>query len=200
MTALCAAHGLPSTAVATPDVEELLRALKSPGAAAAFVHGDLTPNNAMIVGDTTCRLIDFEGAAIQHIGNDLCMLRFPFAWYGRWATIPPSVQRSMEHAHRGASARSDAEIDAAIAIGCAAMAILRLQRLDRIADDEQPPAMKVRRRAQIVDTVDVAVAALTAVDALPDLARWLRSMGVAMQAAWVEASAPLWPYPAFAIP
>ncbi len=65
----------------------MVEALIRPGRFATFVHGDLTPNNAVIGADGRCRLVDFEGAGRPHLGIDACMLRFPFAWYGRWALV-----------------------------------------------------------------------------------------------------------------
>jgi hypothetical protein len=82
------ALNLPSPAAAEQDVTEVLREL---AVGSRFVHGDLTPNNAVIGTDGRCRLVDLEGASAQHLGVDACMLRFPFAWYGRWAQLPTSV-------------------------------------------------------------------------------------------------------------
>lgn len=186
---------LPEAGHAQRDVDALLAELTHPADHHVFCHGDATPNNAVIGADGRCRLVDFEGATLQHFGTDASMLRFPFAWYGRWALLPSDVQQQMEQAYRQGSDRPDH--DRGIAVGCAAMALLRLQRLPVIADPTQPSESAVRRRVQIVSTVDVAAAAMEDAQVFPLLATWLRNMSDAICSRWEEARLPARLYPAF---
>jgi len=165
---------------------------------AALVHGDLIPSNAVMGDDGRCRLIDFEGAIVQHVGIDACMIRFPFAWYGKWAVVPDDVCGAMESAYRAALPYDDATVDAAIALGCAAMSLVRLQRLPRIADASQAPDMAFRRRVQIVSTVEVTLDALARAALFPTLGSWLSDLADAMRERWDEARRPAPLYPAFA--
>jgi aminoglycoside phosphotransferase (APT) family kinase protein len=190
--------GLPAL---TSDVEEEHRVLvaefRSPGGLVAMTHGDLTPNNAIIDDLGQCRLVDFEGAGYQHLGIDASMLRFPFAWYGKWALVPGDVQRAMERAYRDALGAPSVAVDRAIAVGCLAMTLLRLERLPRIATADQTPETALRRRVQMVSTIEVGVDAARNVDAFPELTRWLADVVDAMRDRWSEAreAPPL--YPAF---
>lgn len=187
----------PVSAAAAAEYDELTQILRSPGPSATFVHGDLTPNNAVIGDDGVCRFVDFEGAGRQHVGHDMAMLRFPFAWYRRWAVVPASVQSTMEMAYRDEFGRPEQHVDEALAIGCLAMTALRLERLPRIADTTQPAELARRRRVQIANTVDVGVAAVTHLGAFPALTEWLAAMSVAIRTRWAEARGEPPIYPAF---
>ncbi|MDQ4048875.1 MAG: aminoglycoside phosphotransferase family protein [Actinomycetota bacterium] len=190
--------GFPSADRARPDAAAVVEALAHPGRSAAFVHGDITPDNAVIGGDGRCRLVDFEGAGRQHIGVDACMLRFPFAWYGRWAPVPASVQAAMEAAYRSGVDRSREEIDQAIALGCVAMTLLRLNRLALIDDDGQEPSQARRRRVQIVSTLEVAIDAATRTAMFPELVSWFADLVEDMRRRWQEAALRPPVFPAFA--
>lgn len=172
--------------------------LRNPGAATALVHGDLGPNNAVLDAAGTCRLVDFEGSGPQHLGIDAAMLRFPFAWYGRWARMPPAVQATMEAAYRDELGWDSSAVDEAIAVGSMAMTLLRLERLPRMDTDEQPPEKAFRRRTQIVDTMTVALAAARHVDRFPALCEFLDALLASMRMRWEEASKTAATYPAFA--
>lgn len=182
---------------ADAERRDLLVELRNPRGATALVHGDLGPNNAVIDESGKCRLVDFEGSGFQHIGLDAAMLRFPFAWYGRWALVPDDVQSGMERAYREALGWSDRRIDDAIAVGATAMALLRLERLPRIADAEQSPELAFRRRTQIVSTLDIAAHAATGTQRFAALRDWLVELAGAMRDLWPEARETAALYPAF---
>lgn len=188
------------TTAAAAEHESLLADLRSPGDAIALVHGDLGPNNAVLDGQGDCRLVDFEGAGHQHIGLDAAMLRFPFAWYGQWAPMPGDVQTAMESAYRETLGWPREDIDACIAVGCMAIAVLRLERLPRIAATDQSADMSLRRKSQMVATIDVAVAAARDAERYPALATWLEDMADAMRVRWTEATESLPVYVAFRQP
>ena len=192
----CAERGLPlAPTAAVAEREALVQELRSPGPI-ALVHGDLGPNNAVVDSGGTYRLVDFEGAGYQHIGLDAAMLRFPFAWYGRWAPLAPSVQARVEKAYRTELGWPATQVDDAIAVGSMAMALLRLERLPRIADRTQAAAVALRRRSQMVATIDTAVEANEAVSRFPELVRWLRALSQEMRVRWSEARQTLPTYPA----
>jgi hypothetical protein len=189
--------GFPGADPASADAAQVIDALSTPGEAHVLVHGDLTPGNAVMGTDGRCRLIDFEGASRQHLGLDACALRFPFAWYGRWALVPPAVQQAMEREYRSAIGRSPADVDVAMATGCAAMAVLRLQRLPVIDDPDQSFELARRRRVQILSTVSVASAAAAEAGLFPDLVTWFNQLSVAMRERWEECQLPPPVFPAF---
>ncbi|HUR47955.1 MAG TPA: aminoglycoside phosphotransferase family protein [Acidimicrobiales bacterium] len=172
--------------------------LRSPGGFTVLVHGDLGPNNAVLDADGSCRLVDFEGSGPQHLGIDAAMLRFPFAWYGRWAPMPPSVQAAMEAAYREELGWAPAAVDEAIAVGSMAMTLLRLERLPRVAAEDQQPEHAFRRRTQIVDTMTVALGAARHVGRFPALCEFLDHLLVSMRERWPEANETAATYPAFA--
>ena len=186
-------HTPPPAPAAIAEREELVGRLQAPEVA-VLVHGDLVPNNAVIDAKGTCRLIDFEGAGYRHIGLDAAMLRFPFAWYGKWAPVPPGVQQAIESAYRSELGWPDERVDDALTIGCLVMALLRLERLPLIGNDNQPPDMALRRRSQIAATLDTAVhAASGRFDAL---ALWLSDIADEARRRWRDASEVLPTYPA----
>ncbi|MDQ4048347.1 MAG: hypothetical protein M3131_03060, partial [Actinomycetota bacterium] len=119
-------------------------------------------------------------------------------WYGRWAPIRASVQAAMEAAYRSGLDRSREEIDQAIAIGCVAMTLLRLNRLALIDDDGQEPSQARRRRVQIVSTLEVAIDAATQTAMFPELVSWFADLVEDMRRRWQEAALPTPVFPAFA--
>lgn len=189
--------GFPPADGARDNAAALVDALLDPGRFAAFVHGDITPNNAVIAAGGRCRLVDFEGAGRQHMGIDACMLRFPFAWYRYWALVPGPVQAAMEAAYRTQINRPVEDIDHAIAVGCMAMALVRLSRLAPIDDEQQTSSQARRRRVQIASTVQVAIEAATHAAAYPELVAWLRELLGEMRCRWQEATLPPPLFPAF---
>lgn len=175
----------------------MLAEIRAPKGATALVHGDLHPNNAVLDESGVCRLVDFEGAGYQHFGIDAAMLRFPFAWYGRWALVPEDVQQAMERAYRDALGRPDPSVDDAIAVGAMAMAAVRLERLPRIADSTQPAETALRRRTQIVSTIQVAAQSARQARRFSALSDWLTDLAEAMRHLWPEAREDPAVYPAF---
>ena len=178
---------------------ELMVRLRTPGPSHGLIHGDLTPQNGVIGDDGVCRLVDFEGSCFHHTGIDAAMLRFPFAWYGKWAEMPDTVQQAMEDAYRDELGKPAHEVDHDIAAGCMGLVLLRLERIPRIADERQEPGLAMRRRSQIVSTIDTATAAAWAVDAFPALTSWLVDLADAMRERWPEARVKAPYYPVFAV-
>ena len=194
----CGSLRLPRvSAAADREHAEVTARLRDAGPSRGLIHGDLTPQNAVIGDDGVCRLVDFEGSCFHHTGIDAAMLRFPFAWYGQWAEMPANVQRAMEDAYRDELGKPDDEVDRDIAFGCMGLALLRLERLPRIADQRQEPELAFRRRSQIVSTIDTAVGAARDVDEFPALTGWLVDLADAMRERWPEARRKSPYYPAF---
>lgn len=190
--------GLPPVPRAAEHEQQLLAAtLASPGESTSMCHGDLTPNNVVVGADGRCRLIDFEGAGPQHVGVDLCMLRFPFAWYGRWALVPADARSAMEQAYRNSVDAPADDLDRRLAVGCMSMALLRLERLPRIADPDQALDVAFRRRVQIASTIEVTIETCAAAEEYPSLIAWLALLLDAIRERWAEASQPPPVFPAF---
>ena len=190
---IVAGLGFPSPSPAVEDeVVDLFRRLTDPGPCLALTHLDASPQNGVLGADGSVRLVDFEGAQLRHLGLDACFLRFPFPSYGHWALLPESLRAAMEDAYR-AELPSAVDCDGAMAVGCAALTILRAHRLPRIADGGDEA---LRRRTQLVATLEVAADA--AETALPNLAGWFRSLADEARRRWDEARQPPRTFAAFA--
>ncbi|HEY3557374.1 MAG TPA: hypothetical protein VGL05_07920 [Kribbella sp.] len=168
----------------TSELPALAEALR---ATTAFTHGDFTPNNAVLV-DGEVRLIDLEGAGRRHPGLDAACLRLPFPHYGHWAVLPPSVLEQMELVYRRELDVDDSAYELLMATGCAAWAIVRTARLRLIASSGQDADECVRRRTQIVQTLDSAAASVGSI--YPALGAWFEELASAMRLRWTEARLP----------
>jgi hypothetical protein len=194
--------GFPAPRGVSGELDALDEALRQPGPFVTLTHGDLTPNNALLVGHEA-RLIDFEGAAFRHAGLDAACLRLPFPQYGRWAVLPANVLAGMDLAYRQAlaegcpSARQHAAYLKAVVTGCATWTIVRTYRLRLIGDPQQPPDEAIRRRTQIVHTIEAFVAVARQAGSFPALASWFVDLSRAMRDRWPEANHPPRRFPAF---
>lgn len=89
-----------------------------------------------------------------------------------------------------------AQYDDALAAGAAAVLVLRVQRLAKLADDAQPPHERWRRRAQLVQ--QIRVFEQLAVRSLPVLIAWFTRLACAVTERWLDATTPPPPlFPAF---
>jgi hypothetical protein len=189
--------GFPSPARASADVEALANALKDERFH-GFTHGDLTPNNAIVV-DGAARLFDFEGAGVRHLGIDAGCLRLSFPQYGRWAALPRPVMARMDQAYRAELVKGlpaiavDAAYEQLLTEGCLAWAVVRASRLRLIASSDQ----MVRRRTQIVHTLTAATETARPTGRYPALAAWLDNLVDAMKSRWDEALLEPRVFPAF---
>lgn len=194
--------GFPDPDPVASDVAALAAVIRDPRWR-TLTHGDLTPANAL-VDDSGVRLIDFEAAGPRHALLDGAMLRLSFPQYGRWAAVPENIVEAMEHAYRTELARGlplaedDREYGEAMATGCAAWALVRLSRLGVIATDDQDADVKLRRRSQIVHTVETCVSAAASTASFPALTSWFTSVTEEMRRRWPEANAEPRRFPAFA--
>lgn len=196
-------HGFSAPAAAvSEDVSALDTALNS----VEFLslgHGDLTPNNGVLVDDGA-RLVDFEGAGFRHIGLDAACLRLPFPHYGRWAVLPADVLAQMDRAYREEmvkafpAASDDKEYEGAMAAGCAVWAIIRAHRLPVINSTTQSSADAVRRRTQIVQTLSSFVETAVRAGRFETLAAWFAELVEQMRRRWPEARQPPRGFPAYA--
>lgn len=85
-----------------------------------------------------------------------------------------------------------------MATGCADWALGRLSRLGVTATDDQDPQVKLRRRSQIVHTVESSVSAAAPTGSCPALMAWFASVIEEMRKRWPEANAEARKFPAFA--
>ncbi len=148
-----------------------------------FTQGDLTPNNAVLVGDVV-HLVDYEVAGVRHLGMDAACLRLPFPQYGHWAVLPDSLLSAMDQAYREELVRiDDTEYELFMAAGCMAWAIVRASRLRAIAS----PNDTVRRRTQIVQTLAAANETALRTRSFPALTTWFGVLVEEMKSRWDEA-------------
>jgi phosphotransferase family enzyme len=179
--------GFPSPDHAAPDVAALAEALDG-GRFRGFTHGDLTPNNAMLI-DGEARLFDFEGAGLRHLGIDAACLRLSFPQYSRWAALPRSVLSRMDRGYRSELVEAtpvvadDLAYEQLVAEGCLAWAVVRASRLRLIASTDQA----VRRRTQIVHTLTAATETARTAGLYPALTGWFDDLVDAMKTRWDEA-------------
>lgn len=161
----------------------------------ALTHADANPSNVLVAGERTV-IIDFEGANPRHIAIDGGAFALSFPAYRYWAELPGDVVPAITNAWRTAIERGfpavadDAVFFPMLATGSLLWAIMRLTRLPRIADDQQPPDETLRRRTQIVHTVASAVAICERAHAYPALAAWLAELDAALRQRWPESNAP----------
>ena len=173
----------------------LWQELAEPGPFLALTHLDGSPQNAVVVSDGSVRLVDFEGAGLRHLGLDAAFLRFPFPIYGHWSVLPEHVRARMEDAYRETliagglgAAEDDGAYGRAIAVGCAATAVLRVHRLRKIADDRDEREAR-RRRTQMVSAIAVLADACEQARLFPRLSAWFVGLGEEMRARWADARA-----------
>jgi Ser/Thr protein kinase RdoA (MazF antagonist) len=166
------------------ELRELAAALQE---TTTFTHGDFTPNNVVLV-DGQARMIDLEGAGRRHPGFDAACLRLPFPQYGHWAVLPSGVLEQMDRAYRSELDLDDSAYALLMATGCAAWAIVRTARLRTIASPGQDVNDCVRRRTQIVQTLESA--AESSGTTYPVLSAWFEELAGATRLRWEEARLP----------
>lgn len=192
----------PAPVGVSDDLKALETALADPRFR-VFVHGDLGPNNVVLAGGRA-RLVDFEGSGFRHFALDAASLRLPFPAYGHWAVLPPEVIAAMDEAYRAELAKGwpealdDDVYETGIATGCAAWAIIRAHRLPVIASSGQERALALRRRTQIVQTMESFAEIALAAQCYESLANWFHVLAAAMRERWDEARQPPREFRAFA--
>lgn len=193
----------PDAALAAADVHEVRRALEEPGPFGALTHLDLNPTNVVIAPDGA-KLVDFEGSTFGHVGMDVAFLQFPFPNYSaHWAALPEAVVAAVDDAYRTALSRAlpasaMEAYDRMVAVGAAWALAIRVLRLPVLAADGQSAHDSWRRRAQLVQQIEVFDRLATRADALPRLRAWFVELRDAMAERWPDATSPPPPlFPAF---
>ncbi len=194
----------PDAGQAGTDIGWLCAQLRDPAAFLAFNHADPTPNNVILTADGA-RLIDFEGSGFRHVGCEAAALHFPFPHYSaHWAVLPQGVIDAADNAYRQRlvagipAADDDKAYRRMLAIGCGAELAVRVQRLAKLAADDQTPAESWRRRTQLLQQIDVFVRVADSAKVLLPLADWFAALATAMRDRWEDAGSPPPPiFPAF---
>jgi hypothetical protein len=190
-----AALGFPDASVARDDIAFVLDRLAHPAPFVALVHTDLNPTNALVTAEGV-KLVDFEGSIFGHIGVDISFLHYPFPNHSaHWAVLPGEVVVEADLAYRRELAlvlHSDvmAGYDEMVAIGAAAALAVRVQRLAKIAEHDQPPRDRWRRRAQLVQQIRVFEHLAAKSGCLSALADWFAHLAEAMEGRWADATSP----------
>jgi hypothetical protein len=193
---------LPAPNAVDSDVDEILRVLSEPGPYLAFSNGDTCPANCRISGDGL-RFIDFEHAAFRHALLDVAALRFPFPACGCWSRLPEDVSLRAEEAYRKEMTRTcpnlldHARYAHDLTVACAAWTIVRMVRLPRLEDADDPHPMGFSRRGQLLDTINTTVNCSYQSRSLQALASWLASACDALHARWPHLTSNQPFYPAF---
>jgi hypothetical protein len=193
--AACAELGLPDARVAAGDAAFVQDRIADAGPFAALTHTDLNPSNVLVTPHGV-RLVDFEGAIFGHLGFDASFLHFPFPTYSaHWATLPDSVVIEADRAYRCELAKAmPGEVhglfDQELAVGAAAALAVRVQRLRLLAADGQPPRVRWRRRAQLVQQIRVFTRLAGQAATLPAMAGWYARLADAMSARWSDTTTP----------
>lgn len=193
---------LPTPHAVDADIHELLHVLSEPCAYLAFSNGDACPANCLLSGDAL-RLLDFEQASFRHALLDVTALRFPFPACGCWSRLPEDVGRRAENAYRKEMARSCPDIlDHAsyahgLTVACAAWTIVRMVRLPKLEQIDEPHPMGFSRRGQLLDMIRTTVSCSQHSHTLRSFASWLASVHDVLQRQWSHITAPQPLYPAF---
>ncbi|MFG1909767.1 phosphotransferase family protein [Kribbella sp. NPDC048928] len=191
----CTDLGFPDARTARADIAFVRSQLDDPGPYAALVHDDLNPTNALVT-DRGVRLVDFEGSGFGHLGFDASFLHYPFPHHSaNWSVLPESITAAADHAYRNELATAlpaDAMdgYDKMLAVGAAAALASRVTRLPVIARSDQSPYDSWRRRAQLVQQIEVFNRLAVRADALLELAYWCRELADSMTERWTDATKP----------
>jgi hypothetical protein len=138
---------LPTPHAVDADITELLHVLSEPGPYLAFSNGDTCPANCLL-SDDTLRFLDFEHASFRQALLDVAALRA----CGCWSPLPEDVDRKAEDAYRKEMAGSCPDIlDHAsyahrLTVACAAWTIVRMVRLPKLEQIDEPHPMGFSRR------------------------------------------------------
>jgi hypothetical protein len=202
----CAELGFPDPRAARNDIAYLRAVLDEPGRHGGLVHYDLNPTNALVT-DHGVRLVDFEGCTAGHLGIDTVVLHYPFPTYSaHWAVLPERVIGAADLAYRHALAAAGGSgvldgYDDLLVVGAGIMLTARVLRLPLIARTDQTPHDSWRRRAQLVQQIEVFGRLAERAGRLPALAGWFAGLAAAMSARWPDATTPPPPvFTAFADP
>ena len=191
----CAELGFPDARTARDDIAYVRSQLDDPGPYAALVHDDLNPTNALVT-DQGIRLVDFEGSGFGHIGFDASFLHYPFPHHSaNWSVLPEPITQAADRAYHdslAAALTADAlqGYDEMLAVGAAAALASRVTRLPVIARTDQSSHDSWRRRAQLVQQIEVFNRLADRARSLPDLARWFCDLADAMTQRWTGATTP----------
>jgi hypothetical protein len=201
---LSAELGFPDATASRGDIADLALRLLKPAHFGALVHMDLNPTNVLVT-DQGAKLVDFESSVYGHLGMDVVSLHFPFPCYSaHWAVLPDEVVVEADRAYRAELARHgppDAlqRHDEALAVGAAALLAVRVQRLAKLARENETATASWRRRAQLLQQIRVFERMAPTASLFPTLAGWFSRLGEAMARRWQDATSPA-PrlFPAFA--
>jgi hypothetical protein len=191
----CAELGFPDARTARDDIAHVRSQLDDPGKYAALVHDDLNPTNALVT-DQGIRLVDFEGSGFGHIGFDASSLHFPFPHHSaNWFVLPEPITHAADRAYHDTLATAlpaDAVqgYDKMLAVGAAAALASRVPRLPVIARTDQTSHDSWRRRAQLVQQIEVFNRLADRAGILSDLARWTGELAEAVTERWTDATTP----------
>jgi hypothetical protein len=200
----CTELRFPDARIARDDIAHLCAQLEDPGRFAGLVHRDLNPTNVLVTDDGV-RLVDFEGCGFGHVGVDASFVHYPFPHYSaHWAVLPDAVTHAADSAYRESLAHvlgDDAlqGYDEMLAVGASAALASRVTRLPLLARTDQSSHDSWRRRAQLVQQVEVFTRLANRASNLHALSRWFRDLAAAMAGRWADATTPPPPlFPAFA--
>lgn len=191
----CSALGFPDARIARDDVASVRSQLDDPGQYAALVHDDLNPTNALVT-DKGVRLVDFEGSGFGHIGFDAAFLHYPFPHYSaHWSVLPESITQAADRSYYETLATAlpaDAlqGYDEMLAVGAAAALAGRIARLPVIASTDQTSHDSWRRRAQLVQQIEVFRRLANRAEMLSGLSQWAGELAEAMAERWTDATTP----------
>jgi len=173
--------------------------LESPGPWLALVHLDPCPDNVLLAGDGTARLIDFEFSSPGHALLDAAYwwMGFPTCWCA--GRVPDTISRRIDLAYREALGDS-VPATAAFRLESAIIAVIWLfGSLAWLLED----ALKTdstwgisTRRSRILHYLDVAIRMSTDADVLPGTRQTASDWLDDLRGRW-PSSQPLALYPAF---
>jgi aminoglycoside/choline kinase family phosphotransferase len=185
------------------EVDALARRLESPGDWLSLVHRDPCPDNAILSGDGTAILVDFEFASLGHMLLDASYWRmgFPTCWCA--GRVPAEVAARIERVYRSTiaavvrAAADNAVFHRERALMATAWVFDMLSWIleDALKEDGTWGISSYRNR--ILHYLDASIALTGEAEVLPAIRSVFEAWRDLLRARWPKSS-PLALYPAFA--
>ena len=176
----------------TEDIGWMFDELGDPGAFLAMSNGDAATNNFLVAPGLDGKLIDYEFARFRHALLDVVCF---FVHGPQWVTLPDPGPREDAYRSTLACAVPEAEDDARFGLGlsaaCLSYALLRLQRLQKLAP-RRPGDLS---RLQLVATLEAAARVAAERGFLRELGGWCAEVAAAIRRRWRDTDVDLGPLP-----
>ena len=176
------------------DISTMFDELGAPGPFLALSNGDAGTNNFLVAPGLPGKLIDFEFARFRHALMDAVHIHVQSP---QWVTLPDP--RPQEDTYRSTlsagvpEAEDDSCFDAGLVAACLAYALVRLNRLEKLA---QRPRGELSR-LQLVATLEAASRVAIDRGYLRELGGWCSEVAAMIRRRWPDTDVDLERLPAW---